>query len=97
MTFKTSFEFTDGAETTIELTAEFTDGSFSHAFGVEHVPHTLDGITFDESGYTPAQCAEIQTAIDNGRFDDNAWEALAEADCADYEYEQHKDRILFAD
>lgn len=99
MTFKTSFEFTDGEETEVELIAEFVDGSFSHAFGVERIPHALESITFDKSGYTPAQCAEIQTAIDNGRFDDDAWQTLAEADDrrADYEYEQHKDRMLFAD
>ena len=103
MTFKTSFEFEDGTETEVELTAQFTDGSFSHAFGVEHVPHVLDGITFDESGYTPAQCAEIQTAIDNHQFDDNVWEALPEALSeaaearADYAYEAAQDRLLFAD
>jgi hypothetical protein len=76
--FTVSFEFADGTETMIELAAEFTDGSFSHAFGVERIPHTLDLITFDDSGYTPAQCTEIQTAIDNGRFDDNAWQTLAD-------------------
>ena len=103
MTFKTTFEFADGMEIALELAADFTDGSFSHAFGVERIPHTLDLITFDDSGYIPAQCTEIQTAIDNGRFDDDAWQALpkalaeAAADRAEYEYEQHKDRMLFAD
>ena len=100
--FAVSFEFTDGAETTLELTAEFSDGSFSHAFGVEHVPHTLDGITFDETRYTPAQCTEIQTAIDDGKFDDDAWQALpealaeADADRADYAYEAAQDRAMFS-
>ncbi len=103
MTFKTSFEFADGEETEIELEAEFHDGSFSHAFGTERIPHTLDGISFDDTGYTPAQAKQIQDAIDCGKFDDNAWQALpealaeAEADRADYAYEQHKDRMLFAD
>ncbi len=99
MTFKTSFEFADDTETMIELTAEFGDASFDHAFGTEHIPLALDNITFDEFPYTPAQCAEIQTAIDNGRFDDDAWEALpealAEAD-ADRAYEQYKDRAMLS-
>ena len=74
--FTASFEFEDGTETEVELTAEFTNGGFSHAFGYQPMPNELDGISFDDTGYTPAQAKQIQDAIDCSKFDDAAWETL---------------------